>query len=186
MGAVLAAQFPPLVKNVLGADQSVATLFLAVFSVGVAIGSVAINRLLAGKVAAKFAPVSALMMGVFVLLLYWLSYNWERTPELVGIGTFLSYPLGWAVVLDLFGVAVAGGMFVVPLYAFLTTTVPKSETARTVAANNIVNAGAMVAATLILAALIFIGVSVAETLFLVAVASIIAAWLGYRLHRACD
>jgi MFS family permease len=186
MGAVLAAQFPPLVKNVLGADQSVATLFLAVFSVGVAIGSVAINRLLAGKVAAKFAPVSALMMGVFVLLLYWLSYNWERTPELVGIGTFLSYPLGWAVVLDLFGVAVAGGMFVVPLYAFLTTTVPKSETARTVAANNIVNAGAMVAATLILAALIFIGVSVAETLFLVAVASIIAAWLGWRLHLACD
>ena len=34
---------------------------------------------------------------------------------------------------DLFGVAVAGGMFVVPLYAFLTTTVHKSETARTVA-----------------------------------------------------
>jgi hypothetical protein len=44
----------------------------------------------------------------------------------------------------------------------------------------------MVAATLILAALIFIGVSVAETLFLVAVASIIAAWLGWRLHLACD
>ena len=186
MGAVLAAQFPPLVKNVLGADQSVATLFLAVFSIGVAVGSVAINRLLAGQVSARFAPVSALMMGMFVLLLYWLSYDWVPEPELVGIGTFLSYPLGWAVVLDLFGVAVAGGMFVVPLYAFLTTTVPKSETARTVAANNIVNSGAMVAATVILAGLIFIGVSVAETLFLVAVASVVAAWLGYRLHRACD
>ena len=186
MGAVLAAQFPPLVKNVLSADQSVATLFLAVFSVGVAVGSVAINRLLAGQVAAKFAPASALMMGLFVLLLYWLSYDWQPSPELVGIGTFLSYPLGWLVVLDLFGVAVAGGMFVVPLYAFLTTTVPKSETARTVAANNIVNAGAMVGATIILAGLIFVGVSVAETLFLVVVGSIIAAWLGYRLHRACD
>ena len=186
MGAVLAAQFPPLVKNVLSADQSVATLFLAVFSVGVAVGSVAINRLLAGQVAAKFAPVSALMMGVFVLGLYWLSYNWAPSPELVGIDTFLAYPLGWAVVLDLFGVAVAGGMFVVPLYAFLTTTVPKSETARTVAANNIVNSGAMVGATVILAGLILLGVSVAETLFLVAVGSLVAAWLGYRLHRACD
>jgi MFS family permease len=90
------------------------------------------------------------------------------------------------VVLDLFGVAVAGGMFVVPLYAFLTTTVPKSETARTVAANNIVNSGAMVGATVILAGLIFMGVSVAETLFLVALASVIAAWLGWRLHLACD
>ena len=186
MGAVLAAQFTPLVKNVLSADQSVATLFLAVFSVGVAVGSVAINRLLAGQVAAKFAPASALMMGVFVLGLYWLSYNWAPSPELVGIDTFLAYPLGWAVVLDLFGVAVAGGMFVVPLYAFLTTTVPKSETARTVAANNIVNSGAMVGATVILAGLILLGVSVAETLFLVAVGSLVAAWLGYRLHRACD
>ena len=186
MGAVLAAQFPPLVKNVLSADQSVATLFLAVFSVGVAVGSVAINRLLAGQVAAKFAPASALMMGVFVLGLYWLSYNWAPSPELVGIDTFLAYPLGWAVVLDLFGVAVAGGRFVVPLYAFLTTTVPKSETARTVAANNIVNSGAMVGATVILAGLILLGVSVAETLFLVAVGSLVAAWLGYRLHRACD
>ena len=186
LGAVLAAQFPPLVKNVLSADQSVATLFLAVFSVGVAVGSVAINRLLAGQVAAKFAPASALMMGVFVLGLYWLSYNWAPSPELVGIDTFLAYPLGWAVVLDLFGVAVAGGMFVVPLYAFLTTTVPKSETARTVAANNIVNSGAMVGATVILAGLILLGVSVAETLFLVAVGSLVAAWLGYRLHRACD
>jgi MFS family permease len=186
MGAVLAAQFPPLVKNVLGADQSVATLFLAVFSVGVAVGSVAINRMLGGEVSARYAPASALLMGVFVSLLYWLSHNWQPTAELVGIGTFLSYPLGWAVVLDLFGVAVAGGMFVVPLYAFLTTTVPKSETARTVAANNIVNSGAMVGATVILAGLIFMGVSVAETLFLVALASVVAAWLGWRLHLACD
>ena len=77
-------------------------------------------------------------------------------------------------------------MFVVPLYAFLTTTVPKSETARTVAANNIVNSGAMVAATLILTGLVLVGVSVAETLFLVALGSVIAAWLGQKLHQACD
>jgi len=186
MGAVLAAQFPPLVKNTLYADQSVATLFLAVFSVGVAIGSIAINRMLKGEVSARFAPSSALLMGVFVLLLYWLTRDWPASAELVGMHEFLRNPLGWAVVLDLLGVAVAGGMFVVPLYAFLTTTVPKSETARTVAANNIVNSGAMVAATLILTGLVLVGVSVAETLFLVAVGSIVAAWLGYKLHLACD
>jgi MFS family permease len=186
MGAVLAAQFPPLVKNVLYADQSVATLFLSVFSVGVAIGSVAINRMLKGKVSAKFAPSSAMLMGIFVLLLYWLTKDWSPSRELVDVKEFLHHPLGWAVVLDLLGIAMAGGMFVVPLYAFLTTTVPKSETARTVAANNIVNSGAMVMATLILTGLVLIGVSVAETLFLVAVTSIIAAWLGQKLHQACD
>ena len=186
MGAVLAAQFPPLVKNVLFADQSVATLFLAVFSVGVAIGSIAINRMLKGQVSARFAPASALLMGIFVLLLYWMTKDWPPSPELVGMREFLRHPLGWAVVIDLLGVAIAGGMFVVPLYAFLTTTVPKSETARTVAANNIVNSGAMVVATLMLTGLVLLGVSVAETLFLVAVASIVAAWLGWKLHLACD
>ena len=186
MGAVLAAQFPPLVKNIFYADQSVATLFLAVFSIGVAIGSVAINRMLKGKVSARYAPASALLMGVFVLLLYWLTRDWPASPDLVGMGEFLHHPLGWAVVLDLLGIAIAGGMFVVPLYAFLTTTVPKSETARTVATNNIVNSGAMVVATLMLTGLVLLGVSVAETLFLVAIASIVSAWLGYKLHLACD
>ena len=186
MGAVLAAQFPPLVKNVFYADQSVATLFLAVFSIGVAIGSVAINRMLGGQVSARYAPASALLMGTFVLMLYWLTRDWPSSAQLVDIHEFLRHPLGWAVVLDLLGVAIAGGMFVVPLYAFLTTTVPKSETARTVAANNIVNSGAMVVATLMLTGLVLLGVSVAETLFLVAIASIVAAWLGYKLHLACD
>jgi MFS family permease len=99
---------------------------------------------------------------------------------------FLERVQGWLVVVDLFFVAVAGGMFVVPLYAFLTTTVPKSETARTVAANNIVNSGAMVLAAAILTGLVQLGVSVAETLLIVSVASLGAAWIGYKLHCACD
>ena len=37
-----------------------------IFSVGVAIGSVAVNRLLKGQVSARFAPASALLMGLFV------------------------------------------------------------------------------------------------------------------------
>ena len=188
MGAVLAAQFPPLVKNSLGSDQTVATLFLAVFSVGVAIGSVLVNWLLKGKVAARFAPASALAMGIFVLDLFRRVRSWPANGgELHSIGGFLDLPNSWMVVVDLLGVAVAGGMFVVPLYAFLTTTVPKSETARTIAANNIVNSGMMVLATLILAVSVgFFEITVADSLLIVAVASIGAAWLGWKLHLACD
>lgn len=188
MGAVLAAQFPPLVKNVLGADETVATLMLAVFSVGVAIGSVVINRMLRGKVSARFSPISALVMGLFVLDLYWSVSRWPVTPSatLMTVGEFVRIGLADRLVFDLFGVAVAGGMFVVPLYAFLTTTVPKDQTARTVAANNIVNSGAMVIAAVLLAILLYFGVSVAQTLLMVAVASIIASWLAWRLHKACD
>ena len=41
IGAVLIIIFPPLVKNVLGANEQVASLFIGIFSVGIAIGSVA-------------------------------------------------------------------------------------------------------------------------------------------------
>ena len=69
---------------------------------------------------------------------------------------------------------------------FLTTTVPKSETARTIAANNIVNSGFMVLATVILTGAVLLGVTVTESLLIVAFASIIAAYLAYKLHLACD
>ena len=188
MGAVLAAQFPPLVKNSLGSDQTVATLFLAVFSVGVAIGSVLVNLLLKGTVSARYSPGSALAMGVFVLDLFRRVRSWPiNGGELHTIDQFFMLPNSWMVVVDLLGVAIAGGMFVVPLYAFLTTTVPKSETARTIAANNIVNSGFMVAASAILAIAVgYFEFSVADSLLIVAVASVIAAWLGWKLHLACD
>ena len=164
-----------------------ATLFLAIFSIGVALGSVLINRLLAGRVLAKYAPAASIAMGLFIVHLYWNVKSWPQTGgPLIGLQEFISLPHAEWVMFDLLGVAVAGGMFVVPLYAFLTTTVHKSETARTVAANNIVNSGAMVAAALLLTVMVQLGVSVAETLLIVAVSSVGAAWLAWRLHLACD
>ncbi|HEY0626209.1 MAG TPA: MFS transporter [Allosphingosinicella sp.] len=186
-GAILAAQFPPLVKNVLHANEQVATLFLAIFSVGVAVGSILINRLLKGRVLAKYSPAAAIVMGLFVLHLYWNCLGWPVTDgPLLDFKTFVMIGQAEWIMFDLFGVAVAGGVFVVPLYAFLTTTVQKSETARTVAANNIVNSGAMVLSALMLTLLVQVGVSVEGTLLLVAVTSPVAAWIAWKLHLACD
>lgn len=188
MGTFLIAEFPPLVKNRLAADQAVATLFLATFSVGVAIGSVAINRLLKGRVGARFAPASVIAMGLFVLDLYRRVRQWPVATDhhLARVSEFLQVPNGPWIVADLLGVAIAGGMFVVPLYAFLTITVPKSETARTIAANNIVNSGFMVVASLLFVAAVHVGLTVADALLIVSIASLFAAWLGWKLHLACD
>ncbi len=187
IGAVLIIIFPPLVKNVLGANEQVASLFIGIFSVGIAIGSVAINRLLKSQVSARFAPASVIAMGLFVLLLHFVSLAWGKNgPELTTLGNFVFHPMAGLIILALLGVSVTGGMFVVPLYAFLTTTVPKTETARTVAANNIVNSGAMVVGSGLAIALNLMGVGPANQLLLVAAMCIISAWLGWKLHLACD
>ncbi len=187
IGAVLIIIFPPLVKNVLGADEQVASLFIAIFSIGIAIGSLLINRLLKSEVSARFAPPSVIGMGVFVLCLHFVALTWSKHgPELTTLENFLFNPLAWPMILCLLGVAITGGMFVVPLYAFLTTTVPKAETARTVAANNIVNSGAMVIGSLMAFALSSVGVGPVGQLLLVAAMCVVSAWLGWKLHLACD
>ena len=187
IGAVLIIIFPPLVKNVLGANEQVASLFIAIFSIGIAIGSVLVNRLLKSQVSARYAPGSVIMMGVFVVLLHFVALTWgEHGRELTTLGNFIFHPSAGLMILALLGVAISGGMFVVPLYAFLTTTVPKSETARTVAANNIVNSGAMVIGSLLAFALSSMGIGPTGQLLLVAAMCLISAWLGWKLHLACD
>lgn len=187
IGAVLGSIFPPMVKNSIGGDNTVATLFTAFFSVGIAIGSIAINRLLKGTVSAKYAPASVIVMGLFVLDLWWSVSHWGPVgPELMNWKSFLMLGKGDRMIVDLLGISIAGGMFVVPLYAFLTTTVAKSQTARTIAANNIINSGAMVIGALIYGLLVSVGVSIADTLFMIAAACLISAWIAWRLHKACD
>ena len=188
IGAVLIIIFPPLVKNVLGANEQVASMFIAIFSIGIAIGSVLINRLLKSEVSARFAPASVLLMGGFVLMLHFVSMHWAkaRGAQLITLTNFLAQPSAGLMVAALLGIAITGGMFVVPLYAFLTTTVAKSETARTVAANNIVNSGAMVIGALLAFALSMAGIGPAGQLVLVAAMCLVSAWLGWLLHKACD
>lgn len=188
IGMVLIAIFPVLVKNVLTADERVASLAIAIFSVGVAIGSVAINAMLKGQISARYSPMAVLGMAISVV-----AFSIEArlfTPagggRLYGVAEFLAQPEGWIIVATLLAIAVTGGMFVVPLYAFLTTTVTKDQTARTVAANNVVNAGAMTIGALAVLGITSAGVGAADMLLLVAAMCLVSAWLAQKLHRACD
>ena len=97
---------------------------------------------------------------------------------------FIAQPLAPYLLTALLGIAVAGGMFVVPLYAFLTTISDKSETARTIAANNIVNSGAMVIGSILAVALSALHVAIGDQLLLSAGMCVVSAWLGWMLYKA--
>jgi MFS family permease len=188
MGIVLIVIFTPLAKNVLTADKHVATLLTALFSVGIAIGSVAINSLLKGHTSAKFGPATVMLMGGCVILFSWLCEMWTPAApgHLYSSLEFIAEPTAWPVIAALVGIAIFGGMFVVPLYAFLTTTVHQDETARTVAANNVVNSGAMAVGSAFVSLLTHWGVGSTHMLYLVAAMCPVSAWLAWKLHKACE
>lgn len=186
IGTVLFVQFPPLAKNVLTASKEVASLFLVVFSVGVAIGSMSVNALLKGTVSARYSAGSVLGMALFVVAFYFVCRAWTPHPEngLMNVADFMAQPLAIPLMLALLGIAITGGMFVVPLYAFLTTFVDKTQTARTIAANNIVNSGAMVIGSLIATGLSAVGVPIVHQLLLSAAMCLISAWFAELLVLA--
>jgi len=185
IGAVLFIQFGPLAKNVLTASKEVASLFLVVFSIGVALGSISVNALLKGTVSARYSPGSVLAMGLFVVGFFLVCRQWTPHPQgLLDVPAFLAEPLAIPLLVCLLGIAVAGGMFVVPLYAFLTTFVDKSQTSRTIAANNIVNSGAMVAGSVLAILLSAAGVPIVWQILLSAAMCLYAAHLARKLVAA--
>ncbi|SEQ73225.1 acyl-[ACP]--phospholipid O-acyltransferase [Sphingobium sp. YR768] len=181
MGAVLLAQFAPLVSGVLHARQEVATLFLLVFSLSVALGSLLVNRLLRGEVSARFVPLSALALAGFLIDLWLSTSAYVPQGDEAGIAAFVASAGSWRILFDLFGIAFAGGMFIVPLYAILQTHAPREERSRTIAANNIVNAAVSVAVVLVVTLMLARGESVPGVIgtlgFATLTIALISCWL---------
>jgi acyl-[acyl-carrier-protein]-phospholipid O-acyltransferase/long-chain-fatty-acid--[acyl-carrier-protein] ligase len=173
LGFTYLSQFTTYAKDTLGADEHVVTLFLTVFSVGIAIGSVLCTRALAGEVSARYVPLGALAMTAFGIDLYVASGHGAgaETEALLGIWGFLATAANWRIVADLLGMAIAGGFFIVPLYAILQARSSEAHRARNIAANNIVNALFMVAGSVATGLLLWSGASITDIFLAVAIAN---------------
>ncbi len=157
MGATFLTQFPAYAKDTLGADEHVVTLMLAMFSIGIGVGSVLCARLLKGEISARHVPFAALGMAAFSLDLFLASRNLYPAGALAGMMEFIAKPVAWRILFDLLMIAGFGGLYTVPLYAILQSRTEESERARAVAANNIMNAFFMVAAAIAAAIMIRAG-----------------------------
>jgi MFS family permease len=185
-GAVYLSQFPSYVRFTLGGAEAVVTLFLTVFTVGIAIGSLMCSRLLGGRISARTVPWGALGIGLFSIDLWLASPTAapDGASTLSGLGSFLSVPAHWRILADLLGISVSGGGFIVPLYVLLQAATRRAERARAIAANNIVNAAAMVIAAVATMALLAAGLGVPGLFLLTGVATIaVAAWFWRLLPR---
>ncbi|MFK7987770.1 MAG: MFS transporter [Sandaracinaceae bacterium] len=165
LGALILAQLPLFATQALGGDETTITALLAIFSVGIGIGSVGAERLGHGRIELGLVvPAGVLLMGLLIHLAHALG----AAP---GDGT-----IGAAVAFDLFGVGLTGGVFVVPLYALMQARSRPEERARIIAANNILNALFMVVAAVFAIGLRALGAEL--TTLLLATAALHAAVLG--------
>lgn len=164
VGAVFLAQFSPFAKDVLHANENVVIMFLTMFAVGIAVGSVLCSKLMKGQIHAKYVPLAAIGMSIFAVRLY-ITTGQTTTAEgaeLMSILDFIQQPVGWRVLVDLFALAVCGGFYSVPLYTMLLARAEKQHGARAVACNNLMNAFFMVGAAIVAVIMLKLGLTIPE------------------------
>jgi acyl-[acyl-carrier-protein]-phospholipid O-acyltransferase/long-chain-fatty-acid--[acyl-carrier-protein] ligase len=181
VGAVILSEFAPLVSTVLSARQEVATLFLLVFSVSIAAGSIFVGKLQNGEISARYVPVSALALAAFLIDLWIATRDFNVAHQGASVGLFLASPGSWHILFALFGISFAGGMFVVPLYAIMQTHSAAEVRSQTIAANNIVNAALTILLVGIVNGLIALGVDVPGIIGSLGFATLIVALVACYL-----
>ena len=157
-GALFLAQFPVYAKNFLGGSETTVTLLLATFTIGIGMGSLLCERLSGKMLEIGLVPIGSIGLTLFGLDLA------MATPPLSaqhpGVWALLGAPGIWRVLLDLAGLGLFGGLFIVPLYALVQLRSDPAYLARIIAGNNIMNALFMVAGALAAGALLGGGLSV--------------------------
>lgn len=168
-GALFLSQFPGFAAEVLGGDEKSVTMLLAVFSIGIGVGSLACEKLSQGKVEIGLVPFGAIGLSLFALDLWWASPMAGSMGSGQSIGAVLSHFSTWRVLFDLVMIGMFGGFFIVPLYALIQTRSEPQYRSRVIAGNNILNALFMVVAAGMGAGLLAAGFSIAQLILVTAV-----------------
>ena len=144
LGAVYLTQIPAYAKEWLYGDESVVTLILTVFSVGIALGSMLCERMSGHKVEIGLVPFGSIGLTLFGILLWWFSGGFPEAAEAHDWLAVLSIGQAWWILGSILGIGLFGGFYIVPLYALIQSRTAEHERARVIAANNILNALFMV------------------------------------------
>ena len=157
LGAAYLTQIPAFSKVWLHGDESVVTLILTVFSVGIALGSMLCERMSGHKVEIGLVPFGSIGLSVFGVLLWWASAGMPEAAQAHDWLSLLGEAHAWLVLLAILGIGVFGGFYIVPLYALIQSRTADNERARVIAANNILNSLFMVISALV--AILFLSVA---------------------------
>lgn len=183
-GATVLTQLPVMVRDHMHGDATVVSALLAVFSVGVGVGSAFAAAALRRAPELQVVPAAAMDMALLALLLVWLlpaaAPPGGLVHKLSSLWAWWAAPGSIPIVLTLFALAAAGGAYCVPLYTALQRLATPERRGRAVAANNIINSGAMVAAAGTGTGLAAAGYGAETLLALFAMGNLPVAWWLWR------
>lgn len=145
VGTMLTAQLPTYAEVNLGGAQGLYIFALALFSVGVGVGSLLCEKLSARTVEIGLVPLGALGISAFMFDLYF-ARSGEALAAGLSVMEFLRQPGSWRIVMDLTGIGLFVGFYVVPLFALIQSRTPRGELSRVIAGMNIQNAAFIVSA----------------------------------------
>lgn len=152
IGSIFLAELPTFCLHILNANEHVATYFIALFSIGIAVGSILCNILLSGQVNIRYVPYSALGMALFGLDFCFAAHQFsainQSSSSLITPMQFILTLQGVHISIALLLISVFGGLYTVPLYTLLQHASEESHRARVIASNNIFNSLFMVLASL--------------------------------------
>ncbi|MDF2816941.1 MAG: glycerol acyltransferase [Stenotrophomonas rhizophila] len=148
VGTMLTSQLPTYAVVNLGGEPTLYIFALALFSIGTGVGSLLCEKLSGRTVEIGLVPLGAFGMTAFMLDLYFARAGTATTAGL-GVAAFVAAPGSVRIIVDLVGIGLFTGFFVVPLFALIQSRTPKSEMSRVFAALNIQNSGFIVAAAMI-------------------------------------
>ncbi|MGR3894846.1 glycerol acyltransferase [Pseudomonas sp. 1239] len=149
VGAIYLTQIPAYAQEWMHGDETVVTLILTLFSVGIAVGSLLCERLSGRKVEIGLVPFGSFGLTVFGLLWWWHSGDIPAAGAPYDWLALLGMSKAWWILLSIMGLGVFGGFYIVPLYALIQSRTPEDERARVIAANNILNALFMVVSAVV-------------------------------------
>ena len=172
-GSIVLTQFPTFSQQVLSGDALVATMLLATFTIGIALGSFACSLLSGGKVEIGLMPFGALGITIFTWQLS--NTSLPAADHLRTLTELMQVPGAWTVIFNMTMIAFSAGMFIVPLYAFLQTRSDVEHRSRTIAVNNIINAIFMVVAGAMAAGMLMFGFTVLDIFKVAAILNLIVA-----------
>jgi len=180
VGIVVLSLLPPLIKVLIGGDEATVTAYLALFSIAVGGGSALAAMIARGRIVLNTTLAGAVLIGLFALDLGYAGLGAAPPASAQGPAMVLSSAFGLRTGIDLAGMAIAGGLFIVPAFAAVQAWSDVAHRARTIAAVNVLNAAFMTGATVAVATLQKFGVTVPVLFMGVGAATLLVALAIWR------